>query len=479
MDTNSIKEKINQVINKCINEEELYLNIISDFFTKGINKNNGFLVSLQILPYIKEKNLEENFKKNIQKIVNSIKNEIKPNLILYKVLSCIYGAFYGDALGAFCEFSKYSKDNHKKIFKVAPYFGGEKGQVTDDSEMAMSFAYAIMDLPSKEILDPNYLFFYYGAWSKSHPIDIGHSTKKALTKFTFNQFLPKREGFKFIETEIYQNNYKTLSNGFLMRKSTFIIWLFYRFYGEINKALNYKENKDNKLLLNLYMKIRDISHIDNKCTHPNPETDIVSSFYCIMGLGVLFANEVRPNYILDKLEGLCKDELMKSGNENEKNFSNNFIYYLNFFKSKNFDFYKFFGEINSPNCVSKKDMGYYLHAFLLTVYYLLNYDKYEKKSAYSEIMNQICDLGGDTDTNCCIVGGIIGPIFGMETFGDKFYISLSMVPPKRYIYSIALMVPYVMYLKKSNGDSELIKNKHYFLKTILTLLYDDFEVDFA
>ena len=37
----------------------------------------------------------------------------------------------------------------------------------------------------------------------------------------------------------------------------------------------------------------------------------------------------------------------------------------------------------------------------------------------------------------------------------------------------------VMYLKKSNGDSSLIKNEHYFLKTILTLLYDDFEVDFA
>ena len=124
-------------------------------------------------------------------------------------------------------------------------------------------------------------------------------------------------------------------------------------------------------------------------------------------------------------------------------------------------------------------MGYYLHAFLLTVYYLLNYEKYTKETAFTEIMNEICNLGGDTDTNCCIVGGIIGPIFGMENFGSKFYDSLGLVPPKRYIYSIALMVPYVMYLKKSNGDSSLIKNEHYFLKTILTLLYDDFEVDFA
>ena len=477
MDTNDIKVKIDQVINKCIKEEEVYLNIITDFFTQGINKNSMSLASLQILPYIKDKNLQDNFKKNIQKIVNSLKNEIKPGLILYKVFSCIYGAFYGDALGAFCEFSHFSKENHKKIFKVTPYFGGEKGQVTDDSEMAMSFAYAIMDIPFKENLDPNYLYFYYGAWSKSHPIDIGHSTKKALAKFNFSQFLPKRDGFKNIETELYQNNNKTLSNGFLMRKSTFIIWLFYRFYGEINKALIGKEN--NKPLFNLYTKIKELSHIDNRCTHPNPETDIVSSFYCIMGLGVLFAEKVRPNDILYKIESLCKDELLKTGNQIEKNFSNYFIAQLYKFKEKNFDFYKFFGDINSSNCVSNKDMGYYLHAFLLTVYYLLNYEKYTKETAFTEIMNEICNLGGDTDTNCCIVGGIIGPIFGMENFGSKFYDSLGLVPPKRYIYSIALMVPYVMYLKKSNGDSSLIKNEHYFLKTILTLLYDDFEVDFA
>jgi ADP-ribosylglycohydrolase len=477
MDANNIKVKIDQVINKCINDEEIYLNIITDFFTQGINKNSASLVSLQILPYIKDKYLPDNFKKNIKKIVNSIKNEIKPNLLIYRVLSCIYGAFYGDALGAFCEFSKYSKDNHKKIFKVTPYFGGEKGQVTDDSEMAMSFAYAIMDTPSKEILDSNYLYFYYGAWSKSNPRDIGHSTKKALAKFNFNQFLPKRDGFKNIEAEIYQNNYKALSNGFLMRKSTFIIWLYYRFYGEINKAL--KEDKNSQPLFDLYIKIKELSHVDNRCTHPNPETDIISSFYCIMGLGVLFLNEMRPNYILDKLENLWKNELLKKGNEIEKNISKYFISCLNTFNDKKFDFYKYFGDINSPNCVSKKDMGYYLHAFLLTIYYLLNYDKYEKKTGYTDIMDQICDLGGDTDTNCCIVGGIIGPIFGMSNFGSNFYSSLDLIPQKRYIYSIALMVPYIMYLKKSNEHSSLIKNDRYFLKTILTLLYYDFEVNLA
>lgn len=94
-------------------------------------------------------------------------------------------------------------------------------------------------------------------------------------------------------------------------------------------------------------------------------------------------------------------------------------------------------------------------------------------------MKEICDLGGDTDTNCCIVGGVIGPIFGIENFGKNFKITLELIPTNRDIYSIALMIPYIIYLEKSNKDDELIKNEKYFLKTILTLLYDKIDLDFS
>ena len=170
METNNIKEKINLVINKC-KEEDLYLQIISDFFKQGITKISNSLESFKILPNKNERALKENFEKNIKIIINSIENEIKPGLIIYNVLSCIYGSFYGDALGAFYMFSKDSKNIQKNIYKI-PYFNGEKGQATNDYEIAMSLAYAIMDNPSKESLDPNYLYFYYGAWSTSNPLRI-------------------------------------------------------------------------------------------------------------------------------------------------------------------------------------------------------------------------------------------------------------------------------------------------------------------
>ena len=109
---------------------------------------------------------------------------------------------------------------------------------------------------------------------------------------------------------------------------------------------------------------------------------------------------------------------------------------------------------------------------------------YEADSMKKEFHDQLTVkynsyLGGDIEANCCIVGGIIGPIFGMSNFGKHFFSSLESIPSKRYIYSIALMVPYIIYLKKSNKDIKLIQNERYFLQTILTLLYDKIELDFS
>ena len=58
-------------------------------------------------------------------------------------------------------------------FNLAP------GQITDDSEMAMCSLWAIVE--SKDELDaPNVLAKRYGDWYRSHPFDIGITTRKAL-----------------------------------------------------------------------------------------------------------------------------------------------------------------------------------------------------------------------------------------------------------------------------------------------------------
>ena len=89
-----------------------------------------------------------------------------------------------------------------------------------------------------------------------------------------------------MEKSIEKMNNGSLANGAIMRKSTFIVWYYNRFYSDIKEAFQGQDN--NEALLKLYLDIKKFSHIDNQCTHPNLELDSASSFYCIMALMAIY-----------------------------------------------------------------------------------------------------------------------------------------------------------------------------------------------
>ena len=91
-------------------------------------------------------------------------------------------------------------------------------------------------------------------------------------------------------------------------------------------------------------------------------------------------------------------------------------------------------------------------------------------------MNQICCFGGDTDTNAAIVGAVIGPLIGYKNFGEKdFEKMVSLVPKKRFIFTPALMVIYVHFLKDNiNNGGKLRMN---FLKMIIYILFEKIDVN--
>ena len=472
MDINS---KISLVLSK-ITDEKIYSNIMQELFCNGLGNPIKFIDSLNILPKLNSNQIKDNFLRNIRLIVSKIKDIIKtPYNDIYKILSCIYGAFLGDAIGAFCEFEE-PKDNSKNIFSTSyTVIGGVPGQVTDDSEMALSLAYAIMDNPKKEELLVDYIYFYYGAWFKTDPLDYGNTTKHALKDFDFIKNAPYLQNFKNIETNIIKGNYDSLSNGFLMRKSPFIAWLYYRFYNEINTTFSTIGN-NNIFILNLYKKIKDLSIPDNRCTNPNEHTNVVSSIYCLMALMAI--KGLNANYIKYNITNLCKDNSFNSLGNNEQIVSQNILYYFQLFSTPNFNFNHAF--VKSAENVYD-NMGYYLHALKLTLYFIDQFEYIEPKSPqkkYRTIMNQICDLGGDTDTNCCIVGAVIGPLIGMNNFGKEFNTMIELIPPNRAIYSVSMIILFIIYLNKSNKDENLVKNDKYFLKQIFTMLYGDIDLDY-
>jgi len=471
----NIDSLINEVISKCNSDPQIYSNIMQDFFKNGIEKKNVWLDSLNILPPFNTNQLLSNFKMNIYKLTNFIKTEVRPKLDIYQVLSCIFGAFYGDAIGAFCEFLTPNLRNQRNIFNLgATVIGGVKGQITDDSEMALSLAYGLMDMPNKHELDPNYIYFYYGAWSKSHPLDMGSTTTNALKPFNFVDYHPIKQNFTVVEQEIQKKNMASLSNGFLMRKSPFIAWLYYRFYYEINNTFSMSNNT----LLPLYNSIKVLSENDNKITNPNNQTNVVMGFYGLMALMAI--KGFNAGVILNNIYYLCNDPYFKQNIGDDKAVAETIIYYIDLYKNPNFNLWNEFGDKKSKQSVYVH-MGYYLHSIKLLLYFLFNFEKIEPnhpERKYREIMNQICNLGGDTDTNCCIVGTVIGPIIGMSNFGNDFNKMLELIPPGRGIYSAALVLLLVLYLGKSNKDQNLINNDKYFLQQLLTMLYGEIQISY-
>ena len=90
-------------------------------------------------------------------------------------------------------------ENQEKIWKnINPIFNTGRGQVTDDTEMAMSMAYGILEGINKEIkdidsviLNTDPIAFYYGIWLLSNPFDIGNTTRNSFDFYEMEDYLKK------------------------------------------------------------------------------------------------------------------------------------------------------------------------------------------------------------------------------------------------------------------------------------------------
>ena len=461
-----------------------------EHISKDIKHYNNFMQTLfseiskkkfSVFKYIKlsKDKLLENMELNVKELVIYI-NKLDENINkeIYKLLSCIYGSFLGDAEGGYCEFSGANINNMNKIFIGNPLFGESPGQVTDDSEMAMSFAFAILDNPDFGDLNSDYLFYFYGLWHLSKPRDEGITTRKALRLFKVSDFNPeKTNNYEKTFQTIKKNNNKSLANGFIMRTSPFIVWCYFRYKKQILETFNSKDNS--KGLFDLFLTIRIQAHKDNICTHPNDSLSVAHSLFCIMSLGAIC--DLKPAQILNNMETLLKEKFFKQ--KESSDIKNMILSEIQFYKKDekkllcniNYSFNYFTSGNNNVNT----HMGFYYHAFRLTLFYLYYFDEIKGDNNYTKfrtINNQICCFGGDTDTNAAIVGAVIGPLIGYKNFGEKdFEKMVSLVPKKRFIFTPALMVIYVHFLKDNiNNGGKLRMN---FLKMIIYILFEKIDVN--
>ena len=443
-------------------------------------KKNPFLQTEFLLnTFNKSKKLDLTlFKKNKntlkQKIKYLISNKEK-NKDTYKCLSTIYGAFLADSMGSNCEFSEPNKSNHLTIYSNILNRRFEPGQITDDSELAMSISFSILDNLNYEKINPNILFFYYSIWYNSNPKDIGITTGNALSKLNiYKTSITDKEIFsaKF-KKEIKEENNLSLSNGFCMRLSPFLSWFYMMNKDYISNIL---KSKLSEKYYELYIKIYNEISKDNQLSHPNEEQPIAGSILIFMGLCSMQDN-ISGKEILEKIQILFSSQFFNNeNNKNEIKINKHFKNLLSIYRNQKFNKDIFFSNII-------ENMGNLYHAFNLTIYYLETFDENKKKMSltelYTKIIYEINDFGGDTDTNGAIVGMIIGPLIGVENFEKKYFdVFLDYFSEERIIYTNVLMYFYVEFLKDISSKY-IIKNLNgvsfKFMDIMLKMLYTEIE----
>ena len=408
-------------------------------------------INKYLLYYFNKQNLNfDIIKGNINKIVNILKNiTLNTNRHQYLSLSCIFGGFLGDSIGGNSEFSSPSGINYKAIFNVKNSKRFLPGEITDDSEMGMSAGFAYMDAKNEN--DPriqDLIFYHLGMWKESHPKDMGNTTFNSLKYFSSSNSIETTKYGTAIKSIIEKENWNSLSNGVLMRISTFIVFYYYTNYNKIYSVINdyFSSNNGKELtnnLMDLFFHIFNRVYLNAQITHPNPEVSVSASVFCLMVLTGMIRNNAKDIYLLFKTISFSNKFININGDAA-------FNQYAKITQKK---FVEIIKEIeNNKKIFVYHPMGYYLHGLKLSVYFLYKIMKSGdliENNLYYNIMCEICNLGGDTDTNCAIVGTIIGPLVGYHNFPkDLFEKFIHFFPMQRTQFTSAFMYFYVNYLEE-------------------------------
>lgn len=301
-----------------------------------------------------------------------------------RIYGLIYGQFVGDALGTRYEFKssssatqKIQKDLHDGFLSIkgdGP-FHVLPGQVTDDTEISMGLFHSLLE---KGKYDHEDIARRYIKWYKSDPFDVGTTTSRA--------FSGAKDYASMVKNSL-QSNGHSLSNGCLMRISPLAI------YG--------LTVSDSDLI--------QCAKGNCRMTNPSELTQDAVSVYCVALKACLQGQDRKT--IFDRAYQTSHDETIRSILRDSL-------------------------ERPGPTILPNGDtthtdgfnMGYCGIALQNTFYELMN-----GRSFYDSLVN-IVKRGGDTDTNGCIAGALLGAYYGVHNIPKQWRDTVKMENPRTKAY---------------------------------------------
>lgn len=290
------------------------------------------------------------------------------NIIYSRAYGTLWGACIGDAAGAPLEFLK--KELTEELvqnaldMKGGGIWGAAPGQITDDGELMLSLATALA-LMSKQKFDVESVAQFYTRWYLSQPFDIGTTTENAFGPLghTIVYQQAKQNGFASIILEAaLNNNTMSQANGSLMRCMPLAVWAY---------------NIENPDI------IAEVARMDSRLSHPHPNCQDSVACYVLALVHLIRYGD--PHQAFQFAESWANQAATPDVCE-----------WLEQAKA---------GDL--PDATQQQ--GWVRVAFTNAFYHLW------KGSSFEEALKETLEAKGDTDTNACIVGGMMGALYGFES----------------------------------------------------------------
>ena len=284
------------------------------------------------------------------------------NSSLNAALGAVIGALAGDAAGATLEFLG-RKPTSAEVGSAMSMVGGgvwktAPGQITDDGELTLALAHALTGTAS---YDQNRVAHWYRKWYLSQPFDIGNATTNALGSGDLHGSTLA----EMVTANARKFNYASKANGGLMRLSALGVWSTRLGLGDAINA----------------------ARMDAQLTHPHLSCQWSGVAYVVaIRHLILHPGDAQGAFTL------AETVVSESGVEEVKG-------WLSDART---------GSLPSFH----PSAGFVRIAFTHAFHSLI------RQHSYEEGISAVLAGGGDTDTNACIVGGLLGALHGATTLPE-------------------------------------------------------------
>lgn len=301
---------------------------------------------------------------------------MKPTGTRDAALGAILGACIGDAAGAVLEFTSgdltaKSVDHALTLpgggcWRVAP------GQITDDGELTLCLARAL----AGGGFDLERIALSYAKWIDSPPFDIGTTTRNGLGCTHESQWAAvcRKDGYASAMTRAAaERNMTSKANGSLMRAAPLGVW-----------GASPDCSADGELDVR---RLAECAIADSRLSHPNPSAADAVACYAI-AIATLVRTPGDREAAFAAAEGWAEESAVE--------------------------------EVRRwlADARRGKDVAYVPQIGFVCIGFTHAFRHLAAGSDYVTAIRETIAGGGDTDTNACIVGGLIGAACGAESIPE-------------------------------------------------------------